>query len=67
MIFDIELDDWVKYLAQDSNGAWFGYQCKPMPNPQGGGYWRAKGMQRLYARCAAPKDYTQELWEVVRE
>lgn len=29
------LPDWVNWIAQDKNGAWWGYQVEPLQNHQG--------------------------------
>ena len=29
------LPDWVRWIAQDNNGAWWGYQVEPLQNHQG--------------------------------
>ena len=31
----ITVPDWVRWIAQDSTGAWWGYQVEPLQNHQG--------------------------------
>ena len=31
----IPVPDWVRWIAQDSTGAWWGYQVEPLQNHQG--------------------------------
>jgi len=31
----LNIPDWVCWLAQDSSGAWWGYQVEPLQNHQG--------------------------------
>ena len=32
---DIEIPDWVNWIAQDSNGVWWGYSVEPLRNDNG--------------------------------
>jgi len=31
----LNIPDWVNWIAQDSSGAWWGYQVEPLQNHQG--------------------------------
>lgn len=30
-----DLPDWVRWIAQDSDGSWWGYQAEPLQNHRG--------------------------------
>ena len=32
---DISLPDWVRFIAQDSDGIWWGYSVEPLQNHRG--------------------------------
>ena len=32
---DIEIPEWVNWMAQDSNGVWWGYSVEPLRNDNG--------------------------------
>lgn len=34
-IASLNIPDWVRWLAQDSSGTWWGYQVEPLKNHQG--------------------------------
>ncbi len=62
MIFDVEIPDWVNWIAQDADGMWYGYAVPPIKRDDD---WDSVSMVDL-ARGPIPKDWTQELYEVIR-
>jgi len=32
---DISVPEWVRYIAQDSDGSWWGYSVEPLQNHRG--------------------------------
>ena len=32
---NLELPEWVLWIAQDANGAWWGYECEPLQHDTG--------------------------------
>ena len=80
---DLEsLPEWVRYVAQDANGFWWGYKHEPIMS---GGEYRGVNGKILrewivdpfsvydppqsypIEHGPAPDDWTQELYEIVRE
>lgn len=63
MSFDVDIPDWVKWIAQDSDGEWYGYSIKPSPSDDG---WGIHGQMIQLAHGPEPKDFTKELYEIIR-
>ncbi len=64
MNFEVDIPDWVSWIAQDAGGVWYGYAGKPQKYPDG--IWDNRGQLIELAHGAKPKDWTQELYEVIR-
>ena len=32
---DFDIPDWVSWIAQDADGAWWGYECEPLQQDHG--------------------------------
>ncbi len=65
MMFEVQLSDWARYVAQDADGAWYEYAHKPV---RGGNYgvWCMKTSGYYSYLCSGPPpaDASQELYEV---
>lgn len=65
MQFDIEIPYWANWLAQDEDGNWYAYEKKPRESPSN--VWLpVNGLEEIVAKSTPPKDWTQELWEIIR-
>ena len=31
ILIPVQVPDWAKWVAQDEDGAWFAFSCKPLP------------------------------------
>lgn len=70
MMFEIEVPDWAKWVAQDADGDWFFYETKPFIHGEDlewGGVWEAGGHDALAVLGFQPSaNWRDELYEVVR-
>ena len=65
MKFEVEIPNWVNWIAQDRSGLWFGYSIKPSHTARD---WNPKTGDMIdLANGSAPDDFTQELYEIIRE
>lgn len=64
MQVEIEIPDWVKWMAVDADGRCYGYKETPIFNI-GIGLWNRGGMSILLYQGKKPKNFTKELYEVV--
>ena len=51
-ISGIELPDWVLWIAQDENGAWWAYECEPLQ--QETGWYENEVGRRIKLKSAEP-------------
>lgn len=64
---EVVIPEDATWIAQDSDGAWYWYEVKPYI-VTGDSWWRAKTGRSVEAYTAnPPKDFTQELYEIVWE
>lgn len=72
MIFDVEIPKWAKYVSQDEDGLWYVWSHIPILN-ENGVCWIEDFPNVInfdscfdeLAQGIPPKDYTQELYEVI--
>ncbi len=62
----IELPEWVAWLAQDGNGAWWGYEAEPNRHDTGW-YENEVGRYVKLARTAPNPDWREALVRVQRK
>ena len=63
---DRDIPDWVRWLAQDADGSWWGYEVEPHQHHQGW-YENEVGRSQLIARESANPDWRQTLIEHIKE
>lgn len=50
---------WACYAAQDPNGGWWWYECRPTPSPSGG--WMASQHGTRLQRADAAHDWLRSI------
>ena len=66
MQFDVEILDWINWIAQDEDGGWYGYEEEPTLRAK---FWNTANVVDdtiQLAHCSPPKDFTRELYEIIR-
>jgi hypothetical protein len=59
----LRLPDWVRWIAQDSDGSWWGYQTEPLQNHRGW-YENEVGHNIRLASGAANTDWQTSLQKI---
>ena len=63
MKVEIEVPDWVNWMAVDENGNVYGYSCKPKIYIEDG-YWHCmKGTSERLYNGKSPKNWKEELYQ----
>lgn len=66
MQVEIKFPNWVKFMATDNDGWVYGYSHEPKKY-YSMSLWRTeKGKEIFLYHIAPPKDWTQELYEVLK-
>lgn len=50
-ISDLDIPHWVKWLAQDADGAWWGYEAEPLQHHSG---WYENEVGKIIKLYSAP-------------
>ncbi len=56
----LTVPDWVKYIAQDSDGSWWGYSVEPLQNHRG---WYENELGDNVQLIQADKSEAKHLWK----
>jgi hypothetical protein len=51
---DIKVPDWVRFIAQDADGSWWGYSVEPLQNHRG--WYENELGEHVKLKQAAPSD-----------
>ncbi len=67
MIFEVEIPDWVNWIAQDGDGEWYGYDEEPFSQYVMGRYYWGTAKEMIFlAVDFPPKNAIEELYEIIR-
>jgi hypothetical protein len=67
MLFNIPIDEDCKWIAQDKDGDWCGYDTKPKPILAYAHWNNMDGYCMRLCKGYPPKDWKQELYEVINK
>ena len=58
--FEVEIPDWVKWIAQDKDGWWYGFERQPQRHMDS---WGTAGHEILLANGPKPENWKEELYQ----
>lgn len=56
----VEVPAWVKFVAQDSDGSWWGYSVEPLQNHRG---WYENELGENIQLITAPESAVSQQWQ----